>query len=108
MVVHLEHKRLLPLACSAVMLASCAPSYAPYAVRPGADPPCRDIRPEWTRARSASAEATQNRGLSAQNVAWAVFFLPGIVANEHTTAQVHQKAAERIGALNRLYTARKC
>ena len=99
---------LLPLACSAVTLASCAPSYAPYSVKPDAGLSCSDIRSEIGRARSASDEATRNRGLSAQNVAWAVFFLPGIVANEYTNAQVQQKAAERIGTLNRLYTAKKC
>ena len=101
-------KNLLPIAVSALLLAACAPSYAPYSVKPDADLSCSDIRGELARARSASDEATRNRGLSAQNVAWAVFFLPGVVANEYTNDQVQRKASERIGALNRLYSAKRC
>lgn len=100
--------KLLPIAASALLLAACAPRYTPYAVKPDAELSCSDIRVEIVRAQDASAEAGRNRGLSAQNVAWAVFFLPGIIGNEYTNAQVQQKAAERIGTLNRLYTAKKC
>jgi hypothetical protein len=100
--------KLLLTAFSALVLASCAPSYTAYSVKPDADLTCSDIRSEIARARSASDDATRNRGLSAQNVAWAVFFLPGIAANEYTNAQVQQKAAERIAALNRLYVAKRC
>ncbi|WP_407569061.1 hypothetical protein [Deinococcus altitudinis] len=98
----------LPALFTVWTLASCAPTYAPYSVRPDADLSCSDIRSELARARSASSEAAGNRGLSAQNVAWAVFFLPGILANEYTNDQVQRKATERIGTLNRLYTAKRC
>lgn len=100
--------KLLPVLLSVGLLASCAPSYSPYSVKPDADLSCSDIRSEIARARSASDEASKNRGLSAQNVAWAVFFLPGVVANEYTNDQVQRKAAERISTLNRLYTAKRC
>ncbi len=100
--------KLLPALVSALVLAACAPSYAPYSVKPDTDLSCSDIRVELARARSANAEAASNRGLSVQNVAWAVFFLPGVLANEYTNDQVQRRSAERIGMLNRLYTAKRC
>jgi hypothetical protein len=101
-------KKMLMVAATALFLASCAPKYTATAPKPDADLSCSEITGEIARAKSASDEASKNRGLSAQNVAWAVFFLPGILANEYTNDQVQQKAAERIGTLNKLYTAKAC
>jgi PBP1b-binding outer membrane lipoprotein LpoB len=101
-------KKILMIAAAALFLASCAPKYTATAPKPDADLSCGEITTEITRAKSASDDASKNRGLSAQNVAWAIFFLPGVLANEYTNDQVQQKAAERIATLNNLYTAKKC
>ena len=100
--------KVIMIGLSALLLASCAPRYTAYSPKPDAELSCADIRSEITRAQSASNEASGNRGLSAQNVAWAIFFLPGVLANEYTNDQVQKKAAERIATLNRLYTAKGC
>lgn len=96
------------IATAALFLASCAPKYTASAPRPDADLSCAEITTEIARARSASDDASKNRGLSAQNVAWAIFFLPGVLANEYTNDQVQQKAAERIETLNKLYAGKGC
>ena len=101
-------KKMLMLAAAAMFLASCAPKYTATAPKPDADLSCADIVTEIARARSASDDASKNRGLSGQNIAWAIFFLPGVLANEYTNDQVQQKAAERITELNRLYTGKNC
>lgn len=98
-----------PLLLAAVLtLASCAPRYNPYAPKPDAELSCPEIQSEIARAQSARAEAGRNRGLSGQNVAWAIFFLPGVLANEYTNDQVQQAADQRIATLNRLYAAKGC
>lgn len=101
-------KKIIALFLAGLMLASCAPQYAASASKPDAELSCSDILTEIARAKSASDDASKNRGLSGQNIAWAIFFLPGVLANEYTNDQVHQKAAERITELNRLYTGKNC
>ena len=101
-------KRIVLLGAVALSLASCAPRYNPNSQKPDADLSCSDVRSEIARAQSARNEASKNRGLSGQNVAWAIFFLPGVVANEYTNDQVQKAADERISTLNRLYTAKRC
>lgn len=96
------------LLAAALSLASCAPRYNPYAPRPDAELSCQEVRDEIARAQSARTEAGRNRGLSGQNVAWAIFFLPGVLANEYTNDQVQQAADQRIATLNRLYAAKRC
>ncbi|WP_216324709.1 hypothetical protein [Deinococcus aestuarii] len=98
----------LLLAAAVLALASCAPRYNPYAPKPDAELSCQEILAEIDRAQSARAEAGRNRGLSGQNVAWAIFFLPGVLANEYTNDQVQQAADQRIATLNRLYAAKGC
>ncbi|OLV17299.1 hypothetical protein [Deinococcus marmoris] len=101
-------KALLLSAVAALALSSCAPRYNPNAQKPDVDLSCSEVRSEITRAESARAEATSNRGLSTQNVAWAIFFIPGVVANEYTNDQVQKAADERIGKLNQLYAVKRC
>ena len=67
-----------------------------------------EVKSEIARAQSARDEASKNRGLSAQNVAWAIFFLPGILANEYTNDQVQKAADDRIAKLNQLYVVKRC
>ena len=98
----------LLLSAVALTLASCAPRYNPNAQKPDADLSCTEIKTEIARAQSARDEAGKNRGLSGQNVAWAIFFLPGVVANEYTNDQVQKAADDRTATLNKVYAAKKC
>lgn len=99
---------LATTAFAALSLASCAPRYNPNAQKPDSELSCVEIKDEITRAQSARAEAGKNRGLSGQNVAWAIFFLPGVLANEYTNDQVQKAADERTAKLNQLYAAKGC
>lgn len=101
-------KVLLLTVTAALALSACAPRYNPNAQKPDADLSCSEVRSEINRAESARAEATNNRGLSGQNVAWALIFLPGIVANEYTNEQVQKAADNRISKLNQLYAVKRC
>lgn len=101
-------KAFLLTAVAALALSSCAPRYNPNAQKPDVDLSCTEVRSEINRAESARAEATSNRGLSGQNVAWAIFFLPGVVANEYTNDQVQKAADDRISKLNQLYAVKRC
>ncbi|GGL84305.1 hypothetical protein GCM10010840_22580 [Deinococcus aerolatus] len=93
---------------AALALSACAPSYNPNAQKPDSELSCTEVKSELTRAQSARVEAGKNRGLSGQNVAWAIFFLPGVLANEYTNDQVQKAADERIAKLNQLYVAKGC
>lgn len=101
-------KVLLLTAVVTLALSACAPRYNPNAQKPDTELSCTEVRSEIARAQSARAEATANRGLSVQNVAWALFFIPGIVANEYTNDQVQKAADTRIAKLNQLYAVRRC
>lgn len=100
--------KILLLSVAALTLASCAPRYNPNARKPDSDLSCTEIRAEIARAQSARDEAGKNRGLSGQNVAWAIFFLPGVVANEYTNDQVQKAADNRTATLNKIYAAKNC
>lgn len=99
---------LAAVTLSALGLASCAPRYNPNAQKPDSELSCVEIKDEIARAQNARNEAGKNRGLSGQNVAWAIFFLPGILANEYTNDQVQKAADERVAKLNQVYTAKGC
>ena len=102
-------KKVLLLAVTAALaLSACAPRYNPNSQKPDTELSCTEIKGEIARAHSARDEAGKNRGLSAQNVAWAIFFIPGIVANEYTNDQVQKAADERISKLNQLYAVKRC
>lgn len=99
---------LVGLGLTALTLASCAPRYSPQGAKLDGDLTCTEIRAEVVRAQNARAEAQKQKGLSGQNVAWALFFLPGIIGNEYNNTQVIKAADERIATLNSLYTRKEC
>ncbi len=101
-------KKALMLSAVAVALAACAPRYTPSASKPDAELSCGEIRGEIARAQEARAQAQSNKGVSAQNVAWALLFWPGIVGNELSNSQVIQAADQRIAQMNQAYTAKRC
>ncbi|EYB68100.1 hypothetical protein DEIPH_ctg027orf0036 [Deinococcus phoenicis] len=92
----------------ALSLASCAPRYNPNAQKPDSELSCLEIKDEIARAQKAREEAGKNRGLSGQNIAWAIFFIPGVLANEYTNDQVQKAADERTAKLNQVYAAKGC
>ncbi|GAA5533607.1 hypothetical protein [Deinococcus aluminii] len=99
---------LTTAAIAALSLASCAPRYNPNAQKPDSELSCVEIKDEIARAQRAREEAGKNRGLSGQNIAWAIFFIPGVLANEYTNDQVQKAADERTAKLNQLYAAKGC
>ena len=101
-------KKMLPPSATLVTLAACAPAYTPTASKPDSELSCLEIKAEIARAQDARTQAQNNKGVSGQNVAWFLFFWPGIIGNELNNSQVIQKADERIGQMNQAYTAKNC
>ena len=89
-------------------LASCAPRYNPQSATPDAALSCAQIQEQLVRAQAIRADALDNKGVSAQNVAWALLFWPGIVLNEVNNNQVIDRIDERVRVLNGLYTSKSC
>jgi hypothetical protein len=102
-------KRNLLLAVSlGAVLASCAPNYSPQGSKPDSDLSCQDIRDELAKGAQTRNEAQGNKGVSGQNVAYALFFFPGIIFNELNNSDVIRKIDERTVTLNRLYAGKGC
>ena len=89
-------------------LAACAPSVQGYDPQLDARLSCSEIEYELQKTRSARSEAQDNRGVSGQNVAWALFFWPGIIGNEISNADAIQAADDRIFYLSNLYDEKNC
>jgi len=96
------------LAVPLLLIASCAPSYNPQTATPDAELSCTDISQQLVKSASIRAEAQNNKGLSAQNVGWALLFWPAIFLNESNNSQTIQKIDDRVDTLNRLYTSKNC
>lgn len=99
---------LMLMLASALAATSCAPRYDAQSAKPDAQLSCDEIRTDISRAQSVKAEAQGNKGISGQNVAWALFFWPGIILNETNNSDVIRRADERIETLNRLAVAKNC
>ncbi len=69
---------------------------------------CGDISQQLVKSSTIRSEAQGNKGLSAQNVGWALLFWPAIFINESNNSQTIQKIDDRVDTLNRLYTAKNC
>jgi hypothetical protein len=92
----------------AVVLASCAPSVQSYDPFIDSQLSCDELAIEITKTRSLKAEAQANKGLSGQNVAWALVFWPAIFANEANNSEAIRAADERLFHLYRYYEAKEC
>ena len=100
--------KLFLLAVPLMLIASCAPSYNPQTATPDAELSCADISQQLVKSSTIRTEAQGNKGLSAQNVGWALLFWPAIFINESNNSQTIQKIDDRVDTLNRLYTAKNC
>ena len=69
---------------------------------------CGDISQQLVKSSTIRSEAQGNKGLSAQNIGWALLFWPAIFVNESNNTQTIQRIDDRVDTLNRLYTAKNC
>lgn len=90
------------------LLAGCAPTVQAYNPYVDSDLNCEELAFEISRTTSLKAEAESNKGLSAQNVAWAFLFWPGIFANEASNSDAIRVADERLHYLYRYYDEKNC
>jgi hypothetical protein len=89
-------------------LSACAPkvqSYDPFMDR---DLNCDQLALEISKTRSLKAEAQSNKGMSGQNIAWALVFWPAIFANESNNSDAIRIADERLFHLYGYYDAKQC
>lgn len=101
-------KKILTTAVVGVLIfSSCAPAYNPTTANDDLLT-CDEIRAEIARAETARNEAMGNKGLSGQNIGWALLFIPGIFINEASNSQVIAKADERISSLKIRFRQKSC
>lgn len=102
-------KAFLTLICACVLLlGACAPSVQ------RADPfldsrlNCEELAEEITKTRELRDEAQSNKGMSGQNIGWALLFWPAIFANEASNKDAIEVAEERLRYLYAYYEDREC
>lgn len=100
-------KMILPL-MAALTLASCAPKYTQATARPVSDLSCAEIRDELGKLANIRAEAESKKGVSKENVLFALFFWPGIVVNEVDNRDVIAKVDARTADLVKAQSAKSC
>lgn len=98
---------ILPL-MAALTLASCAPKYTQATARPVSDLSCAEIRDELGKLANIRAEAESKKGVSKENVLFALFFWPGIVVNEVDNRDVIAKVDARTADLVKAQSAKSC
>lgn len=101
-------RSVLALAAGALFLAACAPSVQSYDPFVDSQLTCEELALEITKTRNLKAEAESNKGLSGQNVAWAIFFWPAIFANEANNSDAIRAADERLHFLYGYYREQGC
>ncbi|AFD26562.1 hypothetical protein [uncultured Deinococcus sp.] len=102
-------KMMLPLSLiAALSLASCAPKYTQATARPVTDLNCAEIKDELGKLASIRAEAESKKGVSKENVLFALFFWPGIVFNEVDNRDVITKVDTRTAELVKAQSAKSC
>lgn len=93
---------------ASLSLASCAPKYNAAAQKPVADLDCTEIKTELGQLATLRAEAESKKGVSKENVLFAVFFLPGAVVNELDNRDVIAKVDLRTAELTKAQSAKGC
>lgn len=99
---------MVAVAAIALILAACAPSVQSYDPFVDSQLTCEELALEISKTRNLKAEAESNKGLSGQNVAWAIFFWPAIFANEASNSDAIRAADERLHYLYGYYRERDC
>ncbi len=93
---------------AALSLASCAPKYTQATARPVTDLNCAEIKDELGKLASIRAEAESKKGVSTENVLFALFFWPGIVFNEVDNRDVIINVDTRTAELVKAQSAKSC
>lgn len=102
-------KMMLPLTLiAALSLASCAPKYTQATAKPVTDLNCAEIKDELGKLANIRAEAESKKGVSKENVLFALFFWPGIVVNEVDNRDVITKVDTRTADLVKAQSAKSC
>lgn len=89
-------------------LGACAPRVQAFDPFIDSRLSCEELAIEITRTRSLRAEAEGNKGLSGQNVAWALLFWPAIFANEASNSDAIRAADDRLRYLYLYYQENDC
>lgn len=93
---------------ASTLLASCAPKYTNATAKPVSDLNCAEIKDELGKLASIRSEAESKKGVSKENVLWAVFFWPGAVVNEMDNRDVIEKVDARTAELVKAQSAKSC
>ncbi|MXV19116.1 hypothetical protein [Deinococcus xianganensis] len=99
---------LLLLGVASMTLASCAPKYTSATAKPVSELSCGEIKDEQARLAGIRAEAESKKGVSKENVLWALFFWPGAVVNEMDNRDVIAKVDARDAELTKAFSAKSC
>jgi len=89
-------------------LGACAPAVQSYDPFVDSQLTCDELAAEISKTRSLKAEAEANKGLSGQNIAWALLFWPAIFANESNNSEAIRVADERLHYLYGYYREKDC
>ena len=102
--------RILPLSLvlRTLVLSACAPRVDGYDPFVDEGLTCSELAFEIERTQELRAEAQSNKGVSGQNVAWALLFWPGIFANEISNNDAIDAADDRLRNLYRIYEEKSC
>ncbi|WP_119673210.1 hypothetical protein [Deinococcus sp. RM] len=93
---------------ASLTLASCAPKYTSATAKPVSELSCGEIKDEQAKLASIRADAESKKGVSKENVLWALFFWPGAVVNEMDNRDVIAKVDARDAELTKASTAKSC
>ncbi|MDP9766642.1 hypothetical protein [Deinococcus enclensis] len=96
------------LLIGSLTLASCAPKYTAATAKPVSDLSCTEIQDELTKLAAIRADAESKKGVSKENVLWALFFWPGAVVNEMDNRDVIAKVDARTEELVKAQSAKQC
>ncbi|MDR6219054.1 MULTISPECIES: hypothetical protein [Deinococcus] len=99
---------LLLLGVASMTLASCAPKYTAATAKPASELSCGEIKDEQVKLASIRADAESKKGVSKENVLWALFFWPGAVVNEMDNRDVIAKVDARDAELTKAFSAKSC
>ncbi|MVN86942.1 hypothetical protein GO986_09205 [Deinococcus sp. HMF7620] len=103
------NKVTLALAATAALaLSACAPKYTAATAKPVSDLSCAEMKDEQVKLASIRSEAQSKKGISKENVFWAVFFWPGAVVNELDNREVIEKVDARSAELTKGQSAKNC
>ena len=92
----------------ALAATSCAPKYTNATAKPVAELSCAEITDELGKLANIRKEAESKKGLSKENVLFALFFWPGAVVNEMDNRDVLDKVDARTQELVKAQSAKGC